>query len=495
MEGWQLADFAGRELSAAMTAELELELEGHFDRGPDQEDLTFAYWRPSRGSNRYTAVLGQLALPQDGDRILQGNVAFTNQYASRILDECPEGAGIALLHSHLGPGWQGMSDDDVIAERDRLAGVVGGRTNLPLLGLTWGTDHTWSARFWLRAGRKDYRRAWARTVRSVGGRLRMSFQPELAPAPGLRASQVATRSVWGETAQEDVARTRVGVVGLGSVGSIVAEALSRTGWQEIVLIDHDVIEERNLDRTLGAVAADARAATPKVNVSRRLLKSSHTAHAFSVRAVPESLVSPSGLGAALDCDVLICCVDRPWPRHLLNKLAYLHLIPVIDGGILARVTDSGELAHVDWTIQTVGPGKACLYCLGALLRSDAVLDRDGMLDDPDYIKNLTPAERERYQRRNVFAFSLSVAAHEMLQLVGLITGKRRVGGIGPQRYRAYPGIMEVTDERACDGDCDVAPLTASAGQIVDIANTAAVMPPRTQGLSIVDRLIRFLFRR
>jgi hypothetical protein len=85
-----------------------------------------------------------------------------------------------------------------------------------------------------------------------------------------------------------------------------------------------------------------------------------------------------------------------------------------------------------------------------------------MLDDPDYVKGLSPAERERYGRRNVFAFSLSVASHQALQFVGLVTGNARIGGIGPQSYSAYPGTMEVAETIVCSEDCDVAPLTAAA---------------------------------
>jgi hypothetical protein len=94
------------------------------------------------------------------------------------------------------------------------------------------------------------------------------------------------------------------------------------------------------------------------------------------------------------------------------------------------------------------------------------LDREGLLDDPDYLKGLSHAERERYQRRNVFAFSLSVAAHEVLHLVGLVTGNVRVGGIGAQTYHAYPGVMDVSEEGSCSPDCDVAPLT---GLTVDLS--------------------------
>jgi hypothetical protein len=474
MLGYQAADFDRVEFSVVLTDIADRALSDHLFKGPVQEDLTFAYWRPSRGGTRYTAVMSDLALPRaDGDRILQGNVAFTDPYLERVLAERPRGCGIALLHSHLGPGWQDMSGDDIIAERDRLAGIVCSTTGLPLLGLTWGNDGAWSARFWLRSGRHQYSRKWASSVRVVGSRLNMSFHPTLCPVPPPSLeSQAATISVWGSRTQANLARTRVGIVGLGSVGSIVAEAFSRTGFQDIVLIDHDRIEVRNLDRTLGAFPEDATTKQPKVAISKRLIDKSHTAASFSATAVDASLLDERGLAHALDCDLLLSCVDRPWPRHVLNTMAYAHLIPIVDGGILARVNEAGKLLHVDWRIHTVGPGRPCLYCIDAIRRSDVALDRDGKLDDPDYLKGLSAAERERYGRRNVFAFSLSVAAHQVLQAIGLVSGNPRIGGTGPQTYYAYPGVMEVNKAIACVSDCDVAPLTATACSLMGGGDSA-----------------------
>ncbi len=462
MHGYQLRDYADADFSVAMTADLDRLLARHLNKGPLQEDLTFAYWKPSRGKRRYTAILQQANLPQNGERLLSGNVAFTSEYLGRVLEERPLDCGVALLHSHLGPGWQDMSEDDVVAERDRLGGLVASITQLPVLGLTWGTDGTWSARFWLRSGRHRYERKWASTVRSVGRDLRVSFHPRLRSPPRPAASQVATVSVWGQRAQQDLARARVGIVGLGSVGSIACEILSRTGVQVVTLIDHDHIEERNLDRTIGAYANDVSRKAAKVEIARRQAELSHTAEGFSAVIIEDRIESPAGMAAVLDCDVLLCCVDRPWPRHILNVISYSHLIPVIDGGILARVREDGHLLHVDWRIHAVGPERACLYCLGALLRSDVALDREGLLDDPDYLKGLSQSERERYGRRNVVAFSASVAAHQVLQLIGIISSNARVGGQSPQAYHAYPGVMEVLDTIACCADCDVAAVTTLA---------------------------------
>ncbi len=448
----------GYEVSVAFTEVLDSELAEHLDKGLSQEDLTFAYWCPSRGKLRFTALLYQLVKPAEGDRILQGNVAFTEQYARRVIMNVPKGSGIALLHSHLGPGWQGMSHDDVIAERDRLASAVWGRSGFPLLGLTRGTDGTWSARLWIRGGPQKFERKDASTVRVVGDQLRISYNERLRPKYEIQDSQVATASVWGSRAQMELTRAHIGIVGLGSVGSIVAESLARTGFGRITLIDHDLIEERNLDRTLGATALDVDAHMPKVHIAARNVNSSHTAPNLNLNVVPQNLLSDDGWSAVMDCDAILCCVDRPYPRYLLNALSYAHLIPVVDGGIFAQVKEDGTPLHVAWRIHRVGPGQTCMLCLGALLRSDAGLDRDGKLDDPDYINGLSREDREKYNRRNVFTFSLSVAAHQVLQLIGMITGMPRIGGRGPQMYQAFPGQMNVLSITGCESDCDISEL-------------------------------------
>ncbi len=82
--------------------------------------------------------------------------------------------------------------------------------------------------------------------------------------------------------------------------------------------------------------------TPKVVIAARAIPDSHTAVDMHVNEVPFNVLTTEGSAAALDCDVLVSSVDRPAPRWLLNTIAYAHLIPVVDGGILARVTPAGR---------------------------------------------------------------------------------------------------------------------------------------------------------
>jgi hypothetical protein len=424
--------------------------------------LTFAIWRESTGVRRTTSIVQRLVLPLDGERELHGNASFAPDYVLRACKELASGEGLALIHSHLTPGWQGMSQDDIVAERDRLASAVYGRTGLPVVGVTTGTDGALSARRWLRQKQSSWEIHEATSARVVGRRLTSTFHPELSPRESRGNAQIATVSVWGEENQADLARIRVGIVGLGSVGSLVAESLARMGISDFVLVDYDLVEERNLDRTAGAERKDV--GRTKVAVAADHIRRVGTARELEVQAVSDSVLSRPGYRAALDCDVLFSCVDRPLPRHLLNALAYAHLIPVIDGGILAEVIES-KLIHADWRIHTVGPSRACLMCLGALDAGDVALDQAGMLDDPDYIKRLDPSRLRSVSRRNVFPFSMSVAAHEVLQMVTLITGLERVGGIGPQFYHCYPGVMQVLPTVMCNQGCTYGSMVAAAADL------------------------------
>ena len=459
-----LADLDGYEFSVALTAELDRALGEHLHKPHRQEDLAFAYWRPSVGEHRFSAVIERVVWPEGRDQVLDGNVAFREQYLDRVLKSVPAGSGVAFVHGHLGPGWQGMSGDDVTAEHDRLAGQVAGRSSLPLVGMTRGTDGAWSARFWARSGPRQFERLEARTVRVVGRHLQITYHPtDRPPAPTEALGETLT--VWGRKAHDDLVRARLGIVGLGNVGSLAAEASSRAGLSRLTYIDHDLLESRNLDRTHAALMADVAAGLTKVAVAGRTTALSHTSSALDLRLVGASLLSEAGYRAALDCDVLLSCVDRPLPRHLLNAIAYAHLIPVVDGGILARVKPDGTPLHVDWRIQAAAPGRPCLVCVGALRLSDIALDREGKLDDPDYLAGLSEEERSMVSRRNVFSFGMSVAAHQFLQAVGIVTSNPRIGGAGAQMYHAYPGEMTVDRREGCDPGCQYEALTATAADL------------------------------
>jgi hypothetical protein len=131
--------------SVALTETFDAKLREHLIREDGEEDLLFTLYTPSQGQTRDSALLHTPLFPEPGDRQRHGNVSFNRSYLERACREAlRQGYGVAFLHSHPIPGWQGMSDDDVRAEA-RTARTVEAVTGLPLVGLTVGSDGTWSA--------------------------------------------------------------------------------------------------------------------------------------------------------------------------------------------------------------------------------------------------------------------------------------------------------------------------------------------------------------
>jgi molybdopterin/thiamine biosynthesis adenylyltransferase len=424
------------------------------------EDICFALWFPSRGCTRTTALIHSAILPGDGDRLVHGNAAFTPKYLERVIDwAIAAGAGIALLHSHPAPGWQAMSTDDIAAEKS-IAGSAFAATGLPLIGLTLGTDEVWSARFWERESPGQFRRNWCESVRVVGEGLSVSYDATQMPTPRLRSSLARTISAWGPNKQANLARLHVGVIGCGSVGSIVAEALARMGLQRITLIDFDRVETVNLDRLLHATRMDAMLARRKVEVVRSALYRSATASEFRVTALPFSIVEDEGFRTALDCDLLFSCVDRPWPRSVLNFISFSHLIPVVDGGISARALPQLRGLHrADFKAHVSSPGRKCLECLGQYDPGDVSTERDGYLDDPKYIEGLTedhPAKRNE----NVFGFSVLATGFELMQFLSMVISPLGMPNQGAESYH-FVGAIHEAKLTGCNSNCPFPSLTAT----------------------------------
>ncbi len=460
-----------REWNAAMSTEVHLQLAAHLIRDDGQEDLAFALWNPSVGETRTTAMLTSVILPGEGDREVHGNVSFLPAYLERVCGQAmKQGLGIAFLHSHPFPGWQGMSEDDIIAEQ-RMAGPALALTGQPLVGLTIGSNGVWSARVWTEAahGARGFSRQWCSAVRVAGGRLQVDLNNDLRPRPRYRDMFRRTFATWGADGHAQLARVRIGVVGLGSVGALVAESLARMGCEDVTLIDFDVVESHNLDRLVTASGSDI--GQLKVDVARGRMEAVATSGALRVRTVPHSLVDGAGYRSALDCDVLFSCVDRPRARHILNHFAYAHLIPVIDGGISVRFGNAA-FRGVDWQVQTAAPERTCLECLGTYQPADVSTEAAGKLDDPSYLSGL-PTDHRFKRNENVFPFSMNLASLEILHLVALVTGAAGISDFGVQRYRYVPGIMEHVPTSGCKPGCEVAAGIAIGDRYFTLSGTDA----------------------
>ena len=382
-------------------------------------------------------------LPKEGERNLTGTASFTHEYAGRaILEARRQNAGLAFMHSHPTSGWQGMSYPDEMAERIALAppARVTGR---PLVGMTVGSDGYWSARFWESKNGKPQRQ-WCEKVRLVGpNSYKLQFNDQMVQPFPRREALKRTYDSWGSSAQNDISRMRVGIVGLGSVGCIVAETMARIGVRQITLFDPDRVEEHNLDRLLYSTAKDI--GELKVDLAKTRMELSATAEEVAIQAISKSIKDRDAFNEMLDCDIILSCVDRPVARDILNYVANAHLIPVIDCGVAIRKNqkqDTLESAH--WRAHIISPYHQCLRCNRQYNTGMVSAELDGSLDNPSYISALPDEDIPGNQ--NVFPFSLGVAALAVNLMMRYLIGQEWWPAVQQQDYQFQTGKITATNE-------------------------------------------------
>jgi molybdopterin/thiamine biosynthesis adenylyltransferase len=161
---------------------------------------------------------------------------------------------------------------------------------------------------------------------------------------------------FGREGQMLLSSLRVGIIGLGGIGSVVAEQAARIGVGQLVIIDNDRIEESNLSRVVGATRSDI--GTPKADVlAKHLERLGHR----RVKRIKDSAIRQDVLNQLRDCDLIFSCVDNDRTRAVLNRFAHQYLIPVIDTGVRLDAR-SGSIEAAAGRVSVVGEGFTCLRC-------------------------------------------------------------------------------------------------------------------------------------
>lgn len=160
---------------------------------------------------------------------------------------------------------------------------------------------------------------------------------------------------WNE---EKIRETRVLVVGAGALGNEILKNLALLGFQNVVVVDVDRIEESNLSRAVlyraqdvGKCKADAAA-----DSFRDLLPEAN------VQPLVANVVRDCGLGLFHWSDLIIAGLDNREARLWINRSAWKMNRPWIDGAIegingVARVFIPGvppcyecTLGETDWAL-------------------------------------------------------------------------------------------------------------------------------------------------
>jgi molybdopterin/thiamine biosynthesis adenylyltransferase len=398
---------------------------------------------------------------------------FSPHYFSRSFDciaERPKGAGIIIVHSHPGSSSSAQrpspSKPDRIHEKRLLyhASRVLPEES-PLAAAIVSPGGAWRVREYQfqpksgdqRNGRRiDSFRHWdAITIRLVERhRLRFQFDDARTTViPNTRETDSAL-ALWGTRGQQLLGNVRAGIVGVGGVGSMLAEFLARLGIGELILVDFDLLDRENLNRSLGARKNDV--GKPKVRYVSRVARQAATASKFKARTLRGSVAERDGLRSVLDCDIIFSVNGNAFARQVLDHASYAYLIPVIDGGTTLIVNpEDGEITGRS-QISESGPGGPCLECLGVYSRDEATVAREepGMQNQSSYVQTAGAPPTSNVPRAPSVINTNGLVASVMTQrFLATVLGFPPTKGLGQQRYYVNQGEMLWGPTESCHSTC------------------------------------------
>ncbi|CAN5896460.1 hypothetical protein BH24GEM1_BH24GEM1_01890 [soil metagenome] len=137
--------------------------------------------------------------------------------------------------------------------------------------------------------------------------------------------------------------------------------------------DADIVKDVNINRSGIFTFRHAAAKIKKASAVAEALPAFSLVRDLSVVGNDRDVRLRAELPDLLDADLIIMTVDDAKPRHFVNRVAFAHYIPVLDGGNVIRSTAENDGEAVEGTIEDGGirvnvivPGGPCLWCAGHL---------------------------------------------------------------------------------------------------------------------------------
>lgn len=218
-------------------------------------------------------------------------------------------------------------------------------------------------------------------------------------------AEFETSKLSREKMQNHLMTSHVTIIGLGGIGTWVAQGLMLSGVRQLTLVDPDVVELANLNRQCLFTPKDI--GQPKTTVIADKFVQIDPATRTRVLCL-KILNKEDCVDAAQNATLIVNCADEPH-TDTINRI-------VTETGYalgISHILCGGYDGHLSFIGPTVIPGKsACWYCY------EHALDRQ--LKRADY-KHLviTPAH---VQGGNIGAISAITANYHVLEAVKVLTG-------------------------------------------------------------------------
>lgn len=349
----------------------------HFFPGDGDEHGAILLAGYSYADDKLTLLVREVHLASEGIDYVEGKVgyrALTPQFIHRFITRARDERLIYLAaHNHDSDRQVGFSKIDLESHERGYPALLQIARGLPMGALVFGRRSI-QADLWL----PDGKRLGLQDTVVVGNtikRLRPSLKWESRTNQETYDRQI---KMFGKAGQDELANCRVGIIGLGGIGSLVAEYLARLGVGNFSLVDNDVVEESNLSRIVGASRSDVARRTPKVKVADRIIKQANDN--ARTELIPDDVAKQSVAKSLTNCDYLFLAADSMRARLVFNALVHQYFIPGVQLGSKIRPDSAGLLLDVLSVNRPVRPGYGCLWCNQlidpALLAKEAKTDEE-----------------------------------------------------------------------------------------------------------------------
>jgi molybdopterin/thiamine biosynthesis adenylyltransferase len=322
----------------------------------------------------------KLFLAKDGVDYVPGKHgyrALTARYVAEVADYCADrGLGYFAVHPHGSSDEVSFSPPDLQSHQrgyPALVDLLGGQ---PMGALVFGTNVV-AGSVWTKSGVFDLE-----SFTVVGPAITRMVR-KIVPKTGQTLDRYDRQSrLFGDRGQEVLSGLKIVIVGVGGIGSVLSETLSKLGVGEILAIDFDKVEPPNLSRIPGATDWDAmtklvaskvgwikrlgtRLARYKVDVAKRVATAANPRIRY--HAVRGSILDRHTAELMRDADFIFLAADPFQARLVFNNLVHQYLIPGIQFGAKVRTDkETGNVTEIYSVTRTVLPraGGGCLSCNG-----------------------------------------------------------------------------------------------------------------------------------
>jgi molybdopterin/thiamine biosynthesis adenylyltransferase len=179
----------------------------------------------------------------------------------------------------------------------------------------------------------------------------MSEQPLSSQELARYARQIIYPGI-GESGQRALLDARVAVIGVGALGSVLANHLARAGIGYLRLVDRDSVELSNLPRQLLYDEADVAGLLPKAVAAARKLRGINSD--ITIEEVVADVTPANIASFVTDADLVLDGTDNFSTRYLINDICVKLGKPWVYCGVIAAYGMT----------MTIRPGlTSCLRCV------------------------------------------------------------------------------------------------------------------------------------